>query len=86
MRSQHRDHGVTLRSDNCGVVNSAVNSIAQTCLEPAVLEQSKFGIKAIPKMRSCLRSHIVRRRGRASKVLLYGSLSPDKLSLSYLIR
>ena len=39
-RSQHRDHGVTLRSENCG----AVNSIAQTPLESGVLGQSKFGI------------------------------------------
>jgi hypothetical protein len=25
-RSQHRDHGLTLRSDNCGAVNSIVQT------------------------------------------------------------
>src|SRR3954453_5471502 len=45
-RSQHRDHGVTLKADHCG----AVNSIAQKRREPGVLEQSKRGIKAVDKM------------------------------------
>src|SRR5258708_32700995 len=46
-RSQHRDHGVTLRADHCG----AVNSMAKKRREPALLTQSKRGIKRIDKMR-----------------------------------
>jgi hypothetical protein len=42
-RSQHRGHGHHLRSGTCG----RVNSIAETLLlQRAVLEHSKFGIKA----------------------------------------
>src|SRR5712671_4397870 len=41
-RSQHRDHG------------GAVNSVAQKRGEPAVLTQSKYGIKPIHKMRKTL--------------------------------
>jgi hypothetical protein len=41
-----RDHGVSLGSDDCG----GVNSIAQKSVEPAVLAQSKFGIKTFRKM------------------------------------
>ncbi len=48
-RSQHRDHGASLRSDHCG----AVNSIAQKWLEPAVLAHSKCRIKALPKTQCC---------------------------------
>src|SRR3954451_3143151 len=56
-RSQHRDHGVTLEADHCG----AVNSITQKRREPAVLEQSKRGIKAIRKMKQISKPPLLQR-------------------------
>src|SRR5882672_12233662 len=68
-RSQHRDHGVTLEADHCG----AVNSIAKKRREPAVLTQSKRGIKPIDKMRKSRNSCPLRPRERNadSRLLKY---------------
>ena len=52
----------TLRSENCG----AVNSTAQTSIETAVIQQSKFGIKPFTQPRHGRASLLIRKAARAS--------------------
>src|SRR3954453_9814817 len=70
-RSQHRDHGVTLKADHCG----AVNSMAQKRREPAVVEHSKRGIKPIDKMHKCRARCLLRLSREVCPVQIHGSLS-----------
>ena len=69
--------GVTLRTDNCG----AVNSIAQISPEIAVLEQSKFGFKAFVKLQT-LASHRLRSElAPVRRLRIHGSLSASGITL-----
>jgi hypothetical protein len=62
---------VTLRLENC----NAVNSIAETPMQPPFLEHSKFGIKVVPAIRYNFPSLLLQRVRDRVIGRLHGSLS-----------